>query len=195
MLDFLKPKKTPAAPAVPVTPQTPLIIDCSVRSDVNLGDMAKDKVTNFTGIVVAVSYEIDGTIFIGLQPRELDNGKPAEALDFDIERVEVTEAGMAKTHDTETVKRSVKIGAIYRDRVSGATGTAIRRIDFLGGCTRVTLQGKVGKDNKRPEAFMVPVESLEIVDEKPAEIAKEKVTKTGGPGSTDQKMLARMNAR
>lgn len=191
MLDFLKRKK----PAELATPQKPLIIDCSVRDDVNLGDLAKEKVTGFTGIVTAISYEIDGTIFIGLQPRELENGKPAEALEFDIERIEVVERGVAKTNDSAEAQQSVRIGAIYRDRVTGFEGTAIRRVDFLGGCVRVTLSGKVDKDNKTPDPMMVAVERLELVDEKPAEVAEKTKTRTGGPGSTDRGMTARLNAR
>lgn len=192
MFDFLKRKK---AMKEPTTPENPLVIDCSVRGDVNLGDKVKDKLTGFTGIVNALSFELDGTVFVGIQPQELDNGKPAEGMDFDIERIEVLEPGAVKVVDGSSAKETIKLGAIYEDRTSGFKGAAVSVVLFFGGCARVTLRGKVDKDNKRPDPVMIPVESAVLVDAKPAEAAEKAKTKTGGPGRHEAPMLKRMAAR
>lgn len=191
MLDFLKRKK----PTEPVTPANPLVIDCSTRDDINLGDFAREKVTGFEGIVAIISYEMDGTVLLALQPRDLVDGKPAEMHEFDIERIEMVEAAVARTHNSEDARQSVRLGGIYKDTVTGFNGTAVRRIDFLGGCTRVVLSGKVDKDNKLSDPLSVPVERLELIDDKPAEVAEQRKTRTGGPGANERAIMARLTTR
>jgi hypothetical protein len=50
---------------------------------INLGDLARDTVTGFTGIVVATTDWLANCRRLTLQPRELKDGKPIEALTFD----------------------------------------------------------------------------------------------------------------
>ena len=86
------------------------------------------------------------------------------------------------------------MGAEYRDKVTGYTGIATARWDFLGGCTRIHLRTKVKKDGTLPEPLAIPIERAELVKPVPKEEAV-KPTKTGGPGSTDKAMIARMGKR
>lgn len=57
---------------------------------VNLGDVAKDSVTGFEGIVVAYCEWLHGCARVTLQPQKLKDGIPIEAQTFDelqLERV------------------------------------------------------------------------------------------------------------
>lgn len=65
-------------------------------TDLALGDVAKDTITGFTGVVVCISYWLNGCIRIVIQPRDLKDGKPVEALSFDVEQLEAVERKVAK---------------------------------------------------------------------------------------------------
>lgn len=54
---------------------------------VELGDRAKDQITGFTGIVVAITEWLNGCIRVTIQPAELHEGKPVESWTFDIEQI------------------------------------------------------------------------------------------------------------
>lgn len=62
--------------------------------EIVLGCLAKDTVTGFTGIVSSRTEWLNGCIRIGLQPRELKDGKPIESQAFDIEQLEYVGPGM-----------------------------------------------------------------------------------------------------
>lgn len=57
------------------------------RFPVLLGCKAQDKITGFTGIVVCMSYWLNGCVRVTIQPEELRDGKPVEAHTFDIEQL------------------------------------------------------------------------------------------------------------
>lgn len=46
----------------------------------------------------------------------------------------------------------VKLGQEVQDKVSGFTGVAVAKHLYLNGCSRVTVQPKIDKDGKLPEA-------------------------------------------
>ena len=48
-----------------------------------LGDIAKDKISGFTGVVVARIDYITGCVQFRLQPQSLHEGKPVDAFWFD----------------------------------------------------------------------------------------------------------------
>jgi hypothetical protein len=59
-----------------------------------LGDLAKDTITGIQGVVVAITYWLNGCVRLQLQPREHKEGKPAEPCGFDVEQVELVERGV-----------------------------------------------------------------------------------------------------
>lgn len=169
-------------------------IDCTTRDPVKLGDLASEKVSGFKGVVTSLSYEMDGTIFVGLTPQGVkDDGEVHDSQEWDIERISLVESGSVITNDVTATINTISLGAVYTDRVTGLKGTAIRVVAFLGGCVRVGLLGKVGKDGKIPETLFVASERIELEDIKPAVVAEEKKTRTGGPGSSDRKLVGRMS--
>lgn len=170
------------------------VIDVSTRSDIKLGHPVREKVTGFEGVVTTVSHEIDGSVLMGVQPRELDGSKPADAYEFDIERLERVEGAEAILNSAGTPISHVKLGGIYRDRVTGMEGTAVRVVEFLGGCNRITIRPKVDKDGKLVDGILIPLEQAELVDAGPAKEAEKKKTPTGGPGTTERHIVSRMSS-
>lgn len=60
-------------------------------SRIKLGSHVRDNVTDFEGIAVTRSLHINGTVWIGIQPQKLHEGKVIDSHDFDEQRVEVIE--------------------------------------------------------------------------------------------------------
>lgn len=56
-----------------------------------LGDTARDVVTGFEGVVVAITTWLNGCVRLALQPRALKDGKPIESQSFDVEQLELVE--------------------------------------------------------------------------------------------------------
>lgn len=58
---------------------------------VKLGCIAKDSITEFTGVVVAITEWLNGCRRITIQPKELKDGKPIDGHTFDAEQVELVQ--------------------------------------------------------------------------------------------------------
>lgn len=54
-----------------------------------LGCKAKDRISGFTGVVVAITEWLNGCQRVTIQPEELKDGKPIENHTFDAEQIEV----------------------------------------------------------------------------------------------------------
>jgi len=61
----------------------------TVRPTVNLGDKARDKITGFCGIVIAITDWLNGCRRVTVQPQELKDGRPIESVTFDVEQLEI----------------------------------------------------------------------------------------------------------
>jgi hypothetical protein len=61
---------------------------------IQLGDKVKDRVTSLTGIAIARTEWLNGCVRFVVQPQELKDGKPVDMVTFDIEDLEVVEAGV-----------------------------------------------------------------------------------------------------
>lgn len=55
----------------------------------------------------------------------------------------------------------IKLGNEYKDVISGFTGIAIARTEWINGCVRVTLSPKLDKDGKFQDSVCLDVEQLE----------------------------------
>ena len=56
-----------------------------------LGKKVKDRITGFKGIAIGYAQHYTGCDTVGIKPQELHDGKPIEAIYFDIMRVEILE--------------------------------------------------------------------------------------------------------
>ena len=61
---------------------------------IQLGDLAKDRITGYAGIVVCVQQWLHGCRRISLQARELKDGKPVDYCTFDEPQVELLAEGV-----------------------------------------------------------------------------------------------------
>ena len=61
-----------------------------------LGDRVQDQITKLTGVVVSTTDWLYGCRRIGVQPEDLKEGKPVEAMHFDEAQLVVVERGVIK---------------------------------------------------------------------------------------------------
>lgn len=59
--------------------------------EVKLGDLVKDTVTGYEGIVTSRTEFLNKCVRIGVQAQKLHEGRPVESQMFDIEQVELVE--------------------------------------------------------------------------------------------------------
>lgn len=59
---------------------------------IELGDRAKDRISGFSGIAIAITFWLNGCVRVTIQPEELPkDGKLGENYTFDVEQCEVTD--------------------------------------------------------------------------------------------------------
>lgn len=66
------------------------------RPNINLGDLARDTITGFTGVAVSKTEWLNGCVRVQLQNQKLHEGKPVEGQVFDIEQMELVEPRKVK---------------------------------------------------------------------------------------------------
>ncbi len=76
--------------------------------------------------------------------------------------------------------KGIELGDEVKDTITGFEGVAIAITQWITGCPRITVQPKVGKDGKVPEASSFDVLTLVVKKKKKAEKV-EMPKKTGGP--------------
>lgn len=64
---------------------------------IQVGDRARDKISRFTGIVVARTEWLNKCVRLTIQPEELKDGKPIDNHTFDEEQVELVDQGVHST--------------------------------------------------------------------------------------------------
>ena len=79
---------------------------------VKLGDRAKDIITGYRGIVVAITDWLMGCKRITIQSEELKDGSPVDSKTFDVGHIEVLDAGAIQDRikNNDNVSNSEKPG-------------------------------------------------------------------------------------
>lgn len=72
----------------------------------------------------------------------------------------------------------IPLGALVKDVVTGLTGVAVCRSEWLNGCIRVVMQPQELKEGKPADVYVVDQEQLKIVKERAVAITAQP---TGGP--------------
>jgi len=75
----------------------------------------------------------------------------------------------------------IKLGSKVRDKITGFTGVATAKIEYLNGCVQVCIRPPVGVDNKMPEHEYIDIEQIEVIDNGDTLLAKIEKKFTGGP--------------
>jgi len=76
---------------------------------------------------------------------------------------------------------TIQLGDKVRDKVSGFTGIAVCRADWISGCLRYTVQAPAKKDGTLQECQSFDVEQLEVVKSGSVKLSDRR---TGGPMPT-----------
>lgn len=74
--------------------------------------------------------------------------------------------------------KKIKLGNEYRDKVTGFTGTATAKTEYLNGCVQFILESKVKPEapGEKPNSIWVDEQQLEEVKANPAPAQR----RTGG---------------
>ena len=73
--------------------------------------------------------------------------------------------------------KEIKLGDKVMCKLTGFTGIAVAKTEFLNGCVQWSVLSKMGKDKKMPEEIGIDEQSLEII---PLKKKKIKRRDTGG---------------
>jgi hypothetical protein len=83
----------------------------------------------------------------------------------------------------------VKLGTVVRDTITGFTGIATSRTEYLNGCVHVQVQPKaVGKDGKPIDSQYFDEQRIELVSQKGFTPSKLASATSGGPASEPPRM-------
>lgn len=155
--------------------------------EINLGDVARDRLTGLEGVVVARTVWLNNCDRIVIQPEGVFEGKPADACGFDLPNMELVRHTDHKVWPPTHAEEPIELGDLARCRLTGLVGVAVGQTSWLNGCSRITLQprelvkGKPADYVTLDETDMLVVER-QAFQAKPASKAPEaEGQKSGGP--------------
>lgn len=70
--------------------------------EIKIGDVAKDRVTGFKGVVIGRTEWLNGCARLGLQSQSLKDGSPIDAVWFDENQLELVKRSVVKPVQKET---------------------------------------------------------------------------------------------
>lgn len=112
-----------------------------MRPDIQCGDLVKDRITGFTGIVTAVEFYIHAVAKANVQPQELKDGKSVEPEVGDFEDFEILEKQKVSPVAV-TYKGAIEIGDTAKDRITGYKGIVIEKRISISGCLQFAVRPK-----------------------------------------------------
>ena len=145
---------------------------------IDLGDIAKDTITGFEGVVTARTKYLSNVDRLTLHPQQVKDGKPLESRSFDITQLEFVKKSEVRVIPIERPEEPVSVGDTVRHTLSGLEGVAMGITFWLEGCSIVSVQPRELKDG-------LPVDQTGF-DERLLSIVKRKnppapAVRTGGP--------------
>ncbi len=129
---------------------------------IELGDLAKDLLSGFTGVVKSISKYEHNCDVIGLQPQELRDGKPIPTEFFDAPGVEVVKKQVISC-GLIPMPMIFNFDDMVKDTVTDFKGTVIGYCQWLNGCTRVAVQTAKLKDGNPVDFAWFPMTQLKLV--------------------------------
>lgn len=142
-----------------------------------LGKTAIDRITGFSGLVVAFTEVIHNMDRVCLQPRALgEDGQPKKPVWFDLCQVEFGDYSDVTVIPATVI--AMKIGDEVEDTLSNMKGTVVGISTYLNGCLRLGVQPKELKDGIPVDEAWLPPAQLKLIKAK-VEINK---PRSGGPG-------------
>ncbi len=131
------------------------------ENKIELGDLAKDVITGFTGIVKYHSQYMHNCDAFGLQPQELKDSAPVKLDQFDAPNTVLV---LKKAVAVIPAPRSIfAFGDVVADTLTDFKGTVVAVTYWISGCTRVGVQSAKLKDNKTVDWEWFPMGQLKLV--------------------------------
>lgn len=157
----------------------------TIEGPVRFGDLVKDKITGFEGVVTNYTDFFYGCRRIGVQPRELkkDDGGIAKSWGFDEPQVDILERDIIEPKPI-TIDEPLEMGDEVEDPVTKFKGIVIAIASFAFGPRRVAVQPqhikKDGQGIAEDQWFDEPGLKLKKKG-KISRVMPEHVKETGGP--------------
>lgn len=111
------------------------------KTKLSFGDVAKDKITGFQGVIVARTRFLSNVDRLSIQPRGLDKeGKPIKPRGFDEGSLEFVETTELEPVPIERAPHPVGLGDTVKDQVTGLVGVVNAITSWFEGCSILQVQ-------------------------------------------------------
>lgn len=149
-----------------------------------LGDKVEDLLSGLVGILGSRSIDLNGMVQLAVHPNVNEKG---EANYVDAVQIKLVEAQVVPF---VPVPEDVPdyMGCKVEHVVSGFKGIVTERVEYLNGCVRYCVQGKV--DDKNPKGAMsyVPYQQLKVTKQNKVAVTSPEKS-TGGPSRRVSDMI------
>jgi len=128
---------------------------------VELGDLAKDTITGFIGVVKYHSKYMHNCDAFGLQPQDLKDGVPIDVKQFDAPGVVVCKKKVVDVMPAAPM--TFNFGDVVSDTLSDFKGIVTAYSAWVSGCNRVGVQASKLKDGNPVDWTWLPMSQLKLV--------------------------------
>lgn len=130
-------------------------------SQIQLGQIARDKITGFEGVVTCIATYEHSCRRIALTSRTLDKDGKIQDIDFDEPQIDVVDTNPIMTPPTFDAPRFL-YGQPVIDPITKFEGKVTARANFLNGCVRICVQADYNKkEAKRDTGVWYPETQVE----------------------------------
>ena len=136
-----------------------------------LGDLVRDKVTQFEGAITCCTLHITMCDVYTVMPNKTDSdGKPLDAKAYDEIRLELITPKSVDigVYSGDYVELRNKVGWEVKDKVDGLTGT-VTAISMESGESVALIQPPVS-EGKEPKSYWRTIPTLEFVNDRRQEV-------------------------
>lgn len=147
---------------------------------VPLGSKVRDLITGLEGVAIGRSTWLYGCVRIGVEPLALKDGKPAESVWLDEQRMEVVP--WEKTypvHPTPAV--GFALGDIVRDTVTGFTGMAVASTVWASGVLTISIEPNTLHAGEPVKPHTFDIQRVELVQPAAPPVSRSSSATSGGP--------------
>jgi len=102
--------------------------------DLKLGQTLRDLTTGFVGVAVNRTEYMNGTVQYNLQPKAEEGKSYPDAVSIDEHFLEVVDEGISGRATESTFNSPIVLGNRVKCLVSGRTGIATLKTNYLNGC-------------------------------------------------------------
>jgi hypothetical protein len=78
-------------------------------------------------------------------------------------------------------KTMIKLGSKVQDTLTGFTGIATGRTEWMFGCARICIEPQVLKDGKPIEGFWFDEQRVKVLSDHAPEVSQDSNAESGGP--------------